>query len=136
MSYDSQEREWLLGDPFPRILTLPLQTVPAFSLSFWQNRKFVIFMALKWGSWPHESIWFSWIQMKPWTLIWKVNLGKFVYKDISCTKVWCKNSYIFQLLSSQIFSNKNISASFQFEKRNFNHERFYFVSFLYKTRHI
>lgn len=95
---------------FSKVLTPPPQTVPIFSLNLKQNKKFVIFMAFKWGSCPHESIWFSWIKTKPWTSSWKVNLGKFVYKVISCSEVWYKNSYIFQLLSSQMFSNKNISA--------------------------
>ena len=109
--YGSPEREWSLGDSFSKITPLLLkQTVPVFSVHSKQNRKFVILMALKWGSCRHESIWFSWIKTKPWTLSWKVNLGKFVYKDISCTKVQYKNSYVFQLLSSRIFSNKNIST--------------------------
>lgn len=122
---------------FFNILTpLPKQNVPVFSLNLKQNRKFVIFMAFKWGSCPHESIWFSWIKTKAWTLSWKVSLGKFVYKGISCSEVWYENSHIFQLLSSWKFSSKNISAYSLFEERHLNHERFHLVSFPFKTQHI
>lgn len=126
------EELFLFQDSYP----LPRQAVPVFSLNSKQNRKFVIFVAFKCGSCLHESIWFSWIKSKPWTFIWKVSLGKFVYKGISCSEVWYENSHIFQLLSSWKFSSKNISAYSLFQERNLNHERFHLVSFPYKTQHI
>lgn len=83
--------------------------LPIFSLNIKYNKtkNFVILMAFTWENCSHRSIWISWIKTKP----WKVNLGKFVYKSISCTKLWYKNIYIIQVLNwlAQVFNSFNFS---------------------------